>query len=157
MEDHKTQEQEINYLGSFPLIVQFVGVILGVLFEFIMPTKMFPPITSQIIGVLLLVISTILIFWAQRASAAFRDRERRGEARNFLSGPYKWSDNPTSFSLFLMVVSFGFLMNSLMVVIFSGIGYIISHIIYENKKEKILMEKYKDEYVEYKKKVKSLF
>jgi protein-S-isoprenylcysteine O-methyltransferase Ste14 len=152
-----TQEQRINYLGSFPPIIQFVGVILGVLLEFVFPTKMFPPQTSQTIGVLVLVLATIIIFWAQRASAEFRRRERNGEAQNFSMGPYKWSDNPTSFALFLLVIGFGFLMNSLMVVIFSGIGYWISHIVYQNEKGKIMLEKYKGDYVEYKKKVKSLF
>ncbi len=152
-----TPEQRINYLGSFPPIVQFVGVVVGVIIEFIFPTKMFPPETSQIVGIVFILVSTILIFWSQKASADFRVREKRGETNNFSSGPYKWSDNPTSFSLVLLVVGFGFLLNSLMVVIFSAIGYMFSLAFYESEKRKIMTEKYKDQYVEYKKKVKSLF
>ncbi len=152
-----THEQRINYLSSFPPIIQFVGVVLGVILEFIFPTKLFPVNISQTLGIIFIVLSTLLIFWSQKASAGFRAGEKKGHAPNFSSGPYKWSDNPTSFSLAILVVGFGFLMNSLMVVIFSAIGYLLSLSVYENKKKKIMTEKYKDQYVEYKKKVKSIF
>lgn len=159
-QDQKPQfssEQHINYLGSFPPMIQFAGLIIGVFMEFIFPTKMFPPRTAQVIGIALILLATIVILWSQKASAEFRSREKRGEARNFHKGPYRWSDNPTSFSLALLIIGFGFMLNSLMIVILSAVGYWISYVVYEEKKQKIMVERYKDDYVNYKKKIKSLF
>jgi protein-S-isoprenylcysteine O-methyltransferase Ste14 len=152
-----SREQHINYLGSFPPMVQFGGLILGVFMEFILPTKLFPPMTAKIIGTVLVVLATIIILWSQKASAEFRAREKKGEARNFRKGPYRWSDNPTSFSLAMLIIGFGFIVNSLMIVALSAIAYWISYIVYEEKKQKIMMETYKEEYIDYKKKINSLF
>ena len=154
---HFSKEQHINYLGSFPPIVQFVGVLLGVFLEFIFPTKLFPETTARVLGTIFILLATVLILWSQKVSADFRSSEKNGVVKNFSKGPYRWSDNPTSFSLALLVVGFGFLMNSLMIVILSAIGYLLSYKIYGSRKEKIMFEKYKDEYVDYKKKIKTLF
>ncbi len=152
-----SSEQYISYLGSFPPIVQFSGLIIGVFMEFVFPTKMFPPHTAQMLGAIIVVLATLIIWWSQKTSAAFRLREKRGEARNFRKGPYRFSDNPTSFSLALLIVGFGCMLNSLMIVLLSIIGYWVSFIVYETKKRRIMLEKYKDDYADYKKKIKSLF
>ncbi len=149
-------EQRINYLSSYPPIIQFIGVILGVCFDFFFPTKAPATHWGQIGGIFLILIATIVIFWSQKASAAFRTREKRGDPRHFLGGPYKWSSNPTSLALFLLIIGFGFLINSLMIILMSAIGYWISFIVYEEKKQKIMTEKYKNEYTDYQKKIKSL-
>lgn len=152
-----SDEQNINFLGSFPPMIQFGALIIGVFLEFVFPTKFFPPHTSQIIGAVIVVIASLLILWSQKTSKKFRDTEKRGGVRNFQKGPYRYSDNPTSFSLSLLIIGFGFLANSLGIVILSAIGYWISFAVYEQKKQKIMADKYKEEYVDYKKKIKSLF
>jgi len=157
METKPTPEQHLNYLSSFPPIIQFGALIIGVFMEFILPTKFFPSETAKIVGVVFVVLASVLILWSQKASAEFRRHEKNGEARNFRKGPYKWSDNPTSFSLGLLITGFGFLVNSFMIVVLAAVSYWVSYAIYENKKGKIMMEKYKEEYSDYKKKIKSLF
>jgi protein-S-isoprenylcysteine O-methyltransferase Ste14 len=148
-----THEQRINYLGSFPPILQFIGVIFGIFLSVLFPSKMLPAGLANTVGITLIVVATTLIFWSLKTSAKFRKREKKGEARNFHTGPYKWLSNPTSFSLAILVIGLGFLMNSLMIICLSAVGYWLSYIIYEEEKEKIMTEKYKDEYTEYKKKV----
>lgn len=152
-----SDEQHINFLASFPPMIQFGGLIIGLFLEFIYPTKFFPPHTSQVIGTIIIVISSALILWSQKTSKKFRDTEKRGGVRNFTKGPYRYSDNPTSFALALLTIGFGFLVNSLAVVALSAIGYWISFAVYEQKKQKIMANKYKEEYVDYKKKIKSIF
>ncbi len=156
--DHNlSKEQNINYLGSFPPMIQMAGLIFGVFLEFIIPTKMFPPHTAQIIGAVLVVLATVVILWSQKTSAEFRKREKQGEARSFSKGPYRWSDNPTSFSLALLVIGFGFMLNSLMIVALSAVGYWLSYMVYERRKKILMEEHYKDDYINYKKKINSLF
>jgi protein-S-isoprenylcysteine O-methyltransferase Ste14 len=152
-----THEQQITYWGSFPPIIQFLGLIIGIIFEYFFPTKMFPPHTSEILGIVLIILGSIIIFSAQKASAAFRARERRGEVRVFHKGAYRWFHNPTSFALALLVIGLGFILNSLMIVLLSAVGYWLSYIVYEEKKQRIMTEKYKDDYTNYKKKIKSIF
>ncbi|MEN9582976.1 MAG: Phospholipid methyltransferase [Candidatus Parcubacteria bacterium] len=148
-----THEQRISYLGSFPPIIQFIGVILGVFLSILIPSKMLPSGLAHVLGILFILVATLLIFWALKTSARFRHRERKGEARNFHSGPYRWLRNPTSFSLAVLVIGLGFLMNSLMIVCLSAVGYWLSYIVYEEEKERIMEEKYKEEYINYKNKV----
>jgi protein-S-isoprenylcysteine O-methyltransferase Ste14 len=149
-----THEQRINYLGSFPPIIQFVGVIFGVFLSVLFPTKMVSDTLAQVLGIIFIVVATVLIFWSQKTSAKFRMREKKGELLDFHTGPYKWLSNPTSFSLAILVIGFGFLMNSVMIICLSAVGYWLSYIIYEEEKQKIMTEKYKDDYTNYKKKVK---
>lgn len=149
-----THEQKINYFGSFPPIVQLVGIVVGIGLEIIFQTKIFPQDTARLVGIILIIISTIIIFWALKTSHNFRKNEKRGESRNFHKGPYRWSDNPTSFSLAILIVGFGTLVNSLMIVIMSALGYIVSYFLFEKKKQKLMLEKYSDDYKNYKDKLK---
>jgi protein-S-isoprenylcysteine O-methyltransferase Ste14 len=151
-----TTEQRINQLGSFPPMVQFIGVLLGAFVDVLYPWRLFPPHTSTILGFVFLLLSTALIVWSQSASAEFRKNEREGKQRTFLNGPYRYSSNPTSFGLALLTIGLGFLLNSIVIVSASVAAFWISHMIYTSRKEKILEEKYQDEYREYKKKIKTI-
>jgi protein-S-isoprenylcysteine O-methyltransferase Ste14 len=152
-----THEQHITYLGIFPPMIQFLGLVIGIIFQYFFPAKMFPQSISETVGIILIILGTIIVYMSQKASAAFRARERRGEARVFHKGVYRWFHNPTSFALALLVIGLGFILNSLMIVLLSAVGYWLSYIVYEEKKQRIMTEKYKDDYTNYKKKIKSIF
>ncbi len=143
-------------MASFPPMTQFVGLILGALLDFLYPVRLFPPETATKIGLLVLFVSTLIIIWSQHASNKFRRNEKEGKTRTFLNGPYRFSTNPTSFGLALLTISLGFILNSIIIVGASAAAFLISHFFYGVRKEKLLEEKYQDEYREYKKKIKTI-
>lgn len=152
-----TDEQRISQLASFPPMVQFMGVLVGAVFEVVYPTHLFPEKAAHIIGVVFLALATIVIVWSQKSSAEFRRREKEGKERNFHLGPFRYSKNPTSFSLALLIIGLGFLLNSLMIISGAVVAYWLSYIVYHKQKEKILTAKYSDDYENYKKKIGSIF
>lgn len=151
-----TPEQKINHLGSFPPMVQFMGVLIGAFVDFFYPWRLFPERTSTAIGLLFLLFATMIIAWSQSASRKFRRSEREGKEISFFNGPYRFSSNPTSFGLALLTIGLGFLLNSIIIVGASAVAFWLSHIFYNIRKEKIMEEKYQDEYRNYKKKIKTI-
>jgi protein-S-isoprenylcysteine O-methyltransferase Ste14 len=125
-----------------------IGIFLDLIFNFRIFTSPFVPY----IGVLLLVLGTFLIFWAQGTSRNLKKENLSKET--FCDGPYRYSRTPTNFGLFLLVLGFGIVVHSPFIILLDLAAFFIAKCIFLKKEETILAEKYGAPYLEYKESVK---
>ena len=83
-----------------------------------------------------------------------RKEKENMSKETFSRGPYRYTRNPTNFGLFLLMLSFGIIMNALFIIVFSVLSFIFNKFIFIKKEEEILAKKYGTPYLEYKKSVK---
>jgi len=82
-----------------------------------------------------------------------QDKEKL-ETVDFFRGPYCVSRSPTHWGLFLLVVSLGFLLNSVLIIVVGIIAFLVSKGVFLRREENLLVQKYGEEYLKYKKQVK---
>lgn len=133
----------------------FIG---GVIIDLIFPIRILP-IYSIWIGVVLILWATILILWAQHMSSLLEAKKKKGipiTHEDFHKGPYRFTRGPTHVGLSMLLLGFGFFWNSIIIVVLTGIPFIITHFVHLQKMEDILQGKYGQLYKQYKDKVKKL-
>ena len=155
-------EQKINKGGMVHIIlahsylVFLVAIVLGVFLDTYLDKKMFSDNIYQYIGVFMLFISSMLIYWAQKSTSNYQQRAVKDESRSrFEFGPYKYLRSPTHFGLFIMTLGFSLIINSFFGVILTLVAYTITKLLFLKKEEKLLEQKYGQVYVDYKKKVRN--
>lgn len=129
------------------------ALLFGFIFGIIWPVKVFsfhPWILN--VSSLVLLLSSLLILWAQNSSKKFNKKEISKES--FMRGPYRFMRNPTNNGLFLASISFGIIINSIFIIIFSIIALVFSVFIFLKQESVILEKKYGSAYLAYKKSVK---
>ncbi len=156
MENKSTPTSFIHSLLAKSYSVYLVGFIVGVLLDAAFPVSIMQN-GAPLVGVFIMLLGTALIFWSQKTS------KRTAHARNnpntqhdvsyFYKGPYKIFRSPTHVGLALLLASYGFLANSLVIIIVTVIVYILVKIFFVSKQDKMLEDKYGDTYRQYKKKV----
>lgn len=141
-------------LAANSSVVYLVLFFVGGFLHYVRPTPVMSGMAAQLLGVFLLLIGPLLIFWSQRSIRRFRSEVERGVAPNtFNIGPYRFTRNPTYLGLTFLIAGFGLLANSAAIV-FSGVAaFVLINYTLLRKEEKILEEEYGDIYREYKKKV----
>lgn len=156
MENLTTQESQykdrVHQILSFSYSFSLLMFLIGVFLDFILPIKIFKNPIFVLVGLLLLVLATVLIFWAQKTSKNFKKETITKET--FSQGPYAYTRSPTHWGLFLLTIGFGLSINAFFIVITSIISFLFSKIVFLRKEEKILEKKYGESYQEYKKSVK---
>ncbi len=135
-------------------VVYLVAVIAGLLFDNIFNIDLFGKSVHQNIGLAMVVVGTILIYWAQSTT---RKLKKIGDKTPnfFFHGPYRIMRNPTNSGITLMCLGLGFILNSLFSVLFVFVAYLASRFVYIKKQDLILEKKYGEEFLEYKKEVKN--
>lgn len=147
---------KVHSVLAYSYLVFLFSVILGVIFDIFVKNKIFSDIIYQQIGFFMLVISSIIIYWAQSTSSNYAKNINKDKIRSqFEYGPYRYLRSPTHFGLFIMTLGLSLIINSLFSVLFTLIAYIISKFFFLKKEEEILEDKYGEVYTEYKKKVKN--
>ena len=135
----------------------FFAVILGVIFDIIFNVNILTNNIFQYTGLVFILLGTILAYWAQNSSRIAKEKWQKDHIDvGFSFGPYKYSRNPTHLGLFIMTMGFAFIIGSTFSLFFVIIAYIITKTVYLKKEEKILAEKYGEEYSNYKKKIKGI-
>jgi len=104
------------------------------------------------IGFVFLALGTFLILWAQTTSRHLKKENITPET--FCHGPYCYTRAPTHLGLFLLMLGFGFISNAFFVILLTLFAFFIGKLVFLDKEEKILAEKYGAPYLEYKKMVK---
>jgi protein-S-isoprenylcysteine O-methyltransferase Ste14 len=125
--------------------------LIGVFLDLIFNLKILNVTFVMPLGVILIVLASLLIFWAQKTSRNFKKETLTKET--FSKGPYRFSRSPTHWGLFFLTLGFGLVINAVFIVIFSIFSFILTKLIYLKKEEKILEKKYGEPYREYKKSV----
>ncbi len=153
--ENQVRKGAIHHVLAQSYSVFFVGFLLGVIYDLIWPNMFFTGEWTLWIGGVLIVLGSIFVQWAQKTSKSFNKRVagRTPELLDFLDGPYRFTRGPTHFGLLCMLFGFGVLVNSLGMVIFSIVSYVLSKIFFLNKEEELLEKKYGEVYREYKKRV----
>ncbi|MFA6520094.1 MAG: methyltransferase [Candidatus Paceibacterota bacterium] len=129
----------------------FLFVLVGVSLDLIFSLKFFGTPALVSLGVLFLIAGTFLIVWAQKTSRSLKKEIISKET--FIHGPYRYTRSPTHWGLFLLVFGFGVVSNAFFVVLSSVIAFIVTKLIFLNKEEEILSDKYGEPYLDYKKSV----
>ncbi len=130
----------------------FLLFILGVFLDLVFPVKIFHNSAVTIIGLLLIILSPLLILWAQRTSRDLRNVENI-KKEHFCRGPYCYTRNPTHLGLVILMLGFGIMANAFFIVLFTVIYTIFARFIFIKKEELILVNKYGAPYIEYRKSV----
>ncbi|MEK7539142.1 MAG: methyltransferase [Patescibacteria group bacterium] len=130
----------------------FILFLIGVYLDSIFKFKIFSNSIMTPIGIILLVLASFLILWAQKTSRDLKTKNISKET--FCQGPYCYTRSPTHWGLFFLMLGFGIIANALFVILFVLVAFIIAKFVFLNEQERILTEKYGTPYLEYKKQVK---
>lgn len=150
------KKKVVHLLLIHGYLIFFLAVILGFVVDLFIDVKLFQNHIYSQLGIILIMIGTTFIYWAQTASGnAGKIKNDESSVEGFRYGPYKYFRHPTYLGLFMMTLGLGLILNSLFAVIFVIIAFIIIKFFFIKKEEKILEIKYKEVYSEYKKKVKN--
>ena len=144
-------KNKVHKVLAHSYLLFFILFLVSLFLDFIFPLKIFGGFNATLIGFLLLVFGTFLIFWAQRSS--FKLRKENINKETFRHGPYRYVRSPTHYGLFFLIFGFGLINNTMFVVIFSLISFFIAKFVFLKEEEEILAEKYGAPYIEYKKSV----
>jgi protein-S-isoprenylcysteine O-methyltransferase Ste14 len=127
---------------------------IAIIVETMYPVTLSIPYREQG-GVLLVIIGTIFIFWAQMNSKkTLHERHTALQSEQaFRHGPYKFLRSPTQAGLFLLISGLGITIDSLWVIIFSIVALIVNILFFIKKQEMILEKRYGQSYKIYKTKV----
>ncbi len=146
---HKNKVHKIlvhSYLVYFSLFL------LGVALDIVFKLKIFESSVMLPAGFSILILATILIFWAQKTSRSL-DKENITK-ETFCKGPYCYTRNPTHWGLFFLMLGFGVIANAFFVILFTLLSFVVTRYVFLRKEERILAEKYGAPYLEYKESVK---
>ena len=157
--DNKEKEYKFGFLNvilSYSYIVFLSAVILGVIFDIFIPHDLFSSSRFEYIGLLFIFLGSLIAYWAQYTSKRKKNYVLREIiVSDFERGPYKYLRHPTHFGVFVMIIGFSLIINSLFSIIFSVIAYTIVRVSFQKKEEKYLENKYGQVYLDYKKEVKN--
>lgn len=148
-------KKSVHHVLARSYFAFFMSVVVGIGLHSLYPADLFP-VPQREFGMLIILLSTMLIIWAQTTSN--KGRQERYQSANlthehFLRGPYKYLRSPTNVGLTALVVGYGFLINSLMLVISVIVFAIVIRAVLIPKEERILESRFGDSYREYKKRV----
>lgn len=146
----------VHFVLLHSYFIFLFAVILGAFLDPLVDKKIFSNIIYQNIGFLMLIIGSIIIYWAQTTSSNYQQREIKNESRSYFEhGPYRYMRSPTHFGLFIITLGFSLIMNSFFGIVLIIIAYIITRLFFIKKEEELLETKYGQVYRDYKKKVKN--
>lgn len=132
-------------------LVYFLALFIGLVLSAIFPAKISVSSILLNLSAVVLILSSILIYWAQKSTKNFK---KDGITKNaFKKGPYKFLRNPTNTGLFLLLLSFGIIINSIFVVFLTLVAFVFANFIFLRKEQKLLEKKYGEAYIEYKRDV----
>jgi protein-S-isoprenylcysteine O-methyltransferase Ste14 len=143
----------VHHVLAHSYSLYFFLFILGVLLDIIFPIKLFKNTTLISSGFLLMILSSLLILWAQKTSRNLRKVENV-KKEHFCRGPYCYTRNPTHWGLFILMLGFGIMANAFFIVFFTLVYMVLAKSIFLKKEELLLVNKYGDPYIEYRKSVK---
>jgi protein-S-isoprenylcysteine O-methyltransferase Ste14 len=150
---HKNKEHKAL---AYSYVLFFLFFLAGVFLNTIFPSEIFKSFAlASDIGFTIVVLASLLIFWAQKSNAKL-DKEHLSK-ETFCKGPYRYIKHPTQFGLFMLIFGFSIMINALYLTIFAALYAIIAKITFFKEQDLILEAKYGEPYKEYEKSVKLKF
>jgi protein-S-isoprenylcysteine O-methyltransferase Ste14 len=143
---------KVHRVLAHSYFVYFFFLIVSVALDIIYPLNVFETNFTIPAGIIMLILATMLILWAQNTSRNLKKENINTES--FLHGPYCYTRSPTHYGLGLLMLGFGFIANAFFVIMLTLISLVITKFFFLKIQEEILEEKYGEPYKEYKKIVK---
>lgn len=131
----------------------FVMMLVGVVIHINAPTEFIDMTTGWVIGLVLLLVSPVLIFWSLRIRHSLYVPVIERTCTNFGVGPYRFSRHPVYGGFLLMMIGFGFVINSVIMLLFSAILFVLFTGIIIPEEERELSKHCPEVYADYMKKV----
>lgn len=146
-------KMNIQILLSKSYSVYFFTFITALLFDIFIKFN-FKSNTFGAIGLILIILSSLLIYWAQTVNK--KPAYNPDGTRDFTLGPYKYSRNPTQTGLFIMMVGAGFVMGSFLVLASAVAAVMYSTFVIIPQEESRHIKKYGAVYTNYMKRVRRI-
>ena len=150
--EKQVHRKRVHHVLAHSYVVYFMALIFGLVFSAFVPIKFFFSVILMNMSGIILLLSSVLILWAEKSSKKFNKENLN--RKSFMNGPYRFTRNPTNLGLFLSIISFGIIVNSVFIILFCLIAFLFSRLVFLKNEEKILTLKYGAPYIEYKKIVK---
>jgi protein-S-isoprenylcysteine O-methyltransferase Ste14 len=148
--------KNLNHFRSHVIFVYIATLLGGVVIDIVFPIRFLPLTLSHILGVVFLVLATLLLYWATTHHRHVTKKIVQGVTvthEDFKSGPFSISRNPTYLSLTFLILSFGVLLDSLVIVLAALVAFWITHVYLVQHEEKFLEELHPESFAKYKENV----
>ncbi len=151
------KKETVHHVLARSYFAYLLGITGGLLMKNVVPLPYHFP-HSQPIGLVLLMLGTVMILWAQGTSRKSKLHRHDNQTEDYMvealsRGPYKYFRSPTHVGLFLLSLSLGLIAYSLWIVGISCLLFIITRYTFVCREEKMLIQKYGNAYERYKKMV----
>ena len=154
MEKEQKKEETVHNILAYSYFNYFTGFVLGLLIDLFFKLRIIPQYLTYL-GLPIMILASLLILWAQKTSSKLKKTKETVNVEDFKNGPYRFSRSPTNIGLMFLILGFGVLTNSIILVATIIIFSVISHKVFIQKEEQILEKMYGEQYSLYKKSVKS--
>ncbi len=135
-------------------MVYFFSILIGLGLQIWYPYQ-FSHSGVEGLGLFLIIAGPLLMYWAQHTTDKTAALRAQGvnDWKIFYRGPYTFTRSPTHLGFFLLVLGFSAIINSLWLLMFSTLAFLITRSVFIRKEESLLITKYHDAYITYQKKV----
>lgn len=133
-------------------IFYFATFVVGIVFDLIFPVHFLDNSYAVFIGSFFIICSSFFIFWIKRS--AKKSNKKIETKEDFMRGPYKYTSIPNHWAIFILILSFGVMVNAFFMVVFTTFCFVITLSYFLKMQEVVLAEKYGSIYTEYRKIVK---
>ena len=149
----KQEQYSVHHILAHSYFFYLLLFLLSLFLDLAFPIRIFNNSAMDPIGFLLLILASVLIFWAQKTGRDLR-KVKEIKTEHFCRGPYCYTRSPTHWGLFLLMLGFGIIINAFFVVLATLISLVVARLVFLRKEELILTDRYGAPYLEYKKLVK---
>ena len=142
--------------SNVPIPAQhLIAIALGIVLQIIFKTEIFrSAIPGLSIGIPLIVFGTFVSVWAVIQA---RNHKMEAHTRLLTNGPYRLSRNPMYVAWSTIHLGIGFSSNSVWIIVLLPLVALYTHFVDVIKEERILVDKFGDEYAMYLKRVRRYF
>ncbi len=140
-------KDKVHIILAHSYSVYYVLLLVGVLFDVLFPVKIITFPIVKVIGLVLMVFASGIVYWAQRTS-----RNMKVEVvtkSTFMHGPYQFTRTPTHWALFFLMLGFGLITNAIFILVATLVSFVISKFFFLRREERLLAKKYGAPYLEY--------
>lgn len=153
MTEEKKDINLVHIVLGHSYLFYFAGLLVAVLFDTFNHIPIMNMRSDNQLGLILLIAGTILILWAQKTTRTGHHRKSELPYTRFARGPYTITRSPTHMGIGIMLLGLSFIFNSLALLVSTMLCFFITHYIFIRKEEKLLVDRYGDDYRAYQKKV----
>ena len=150
------EKNSVSHVSSYSISVFGLGLFVGIMLDIFFPIRFLPEPLNQTLGVIIVVLATLLIYWAEKHGTSYSQKRKAGSVDNvshMTQGPYKYTRNPKYLGLGFLLIGLGFILNDPFFIATSVVSALVVNSYFVKKEEAILEERHGEIYKEYKNKV----